>query len=162
LVEESGWRVEENGETVQIRPRHIAILFRRLRNYGDDVTRGYVRGLEARGLPHVLVGGRSFHDTEEVIALRTALTAVEWPDDELSVYATLHGPLFALSDEALLLFRQYADETGALKTRRLHPLREFDRDGLDPAAAPVADALNVLRQLHRGRNQRPIAQTIAA
>jgi ATP-dependent helicase/nuclease subunit A len=85
VVEESGWRVEENSETVPIRPRHIAILFRRLRNYGDDVTRGYVRALEARGLSHVLVGGRSFHDTEEVIALRTALTAIEWPDDELSL-----------------------------------------------------------------------------
>jgi ATP-dependent helicase/nuclease subunit A len=161
LVEESGWRVEENGEAVPIRPRHITILFRRLRNYVDDVTRGYVRALEARGLPHVLVGGRSFHDTEEVIALRTALTAIEWPDDELSVYAMLRGPLFALSDEALLLFRQFADETGALRTRRLHPVRSLDRDSLDPAAIPVAEALDVLRQLHRGRNQRPIAQTVA-
>jgi hypothetical protein len=40
------------------------------------------------------VGGRSFHDREEIVALRNALTAIEWPDDELRVYATLRGPLF--------------------------------------------------------------------
>jgi ATP-dependent helicase/nuclease subunit A len=33
--------------------------------------------LELRRIPHVLVGGRSFHDREEIIALRNALTAIE-------------------------------------------------------------------------------------
>jgi hypothetical protein len=28
--------------------------------------------------------------------------AIEWPDDELSVFATLRGPFFAVGDEALL------------------------------------------------------------
>ena len=55
------------------------------------------------------MGGRSFHDREEVIALRNALTAIEWPDDELKVFATLRGPFFALGDEALLAFRQYVE-----------------------------------------------------
>jgi hypothetical protein len=70
LVKESGWTVEEEGRAVSILPRHIAILFRRFRNFGADVTRSYVRALEARRIPHVLVGGRSFYDREEVIALR--------------------------------------------------------------------------------------------
>ena len=30
-----------------------------------------------------------------------ALAAIEWPDDELSVFATLKGSLFALDDELL-------------------------------------------------------------
>ena len=59
----------------------------------------YVRALEARHLPHVLVGGSSFHEREEVEALRNALAAIEWPDDELAVFATLRGPFFALADE---------------------------------------------------------------
>lgn len=80
LVRGSGWKVEESGRQVDIQPRHVALLFRRLRNYGADVARPYLRQLEARHIPHVLVGGRSFHDREEVMALRTALTAVEWPD----------------------------------------------------------------------------------
>ena len=48
------------------------------------MTRDYVDALEARGVPHLLVGGKSFHEREEVDAVRTALTAIEWPDDELS------------------------------------------------------------------------------
>jgi hypothetical protein len=59
-------------------------------------------------IPHVLVGGRSPRDREEIIALRHALVAIEWPGSELRVFATLRGPLFALGDEALLAFRQQA------------------------------------------------------
>ena len=160
LIDESGWTVEEDGVPTRIRPRHIAILFRRFRSFGRDVTRAYVRALEARRIPHVLVGGRSFHECEEIIALRAALTAIEWPDDELSVFATLRGPFFALSDEALLLFRQGAGPDGSPKVRRLNPMRRIDRAVIPPAAAEVADALEVLRDLHIGRNRRPIAQTI--
>jgi ATP-dependent helicase/nuclease subunit A len=160
LLNESSWMVEEESRTVAIRPRHIAILFRRFRNFGTDVTRAYVRTLEARKIPHVLVGGRSFHDREEVIALRNALTAIEWPDDELKVFATLRGPFFALGDEALLAFRQCVEGSGSLKTRRLHPMYSVDRAVLDPSVIEVADALALLRQLHVGRNRRPIAETI--
>ena len=115
-----------------IRPRHVAILFRRFRNFGVDITRAYVRALEARRIPHVLVGGRSFHDREEIIALRNALTAIEWPDDELKVFATLRGPFFAVGDEALLVFRQQVGDNGDLKTRRLNPMRTIDRATLTP------------------------------
>jgi ATP-dependent exoDNAse (exonuclease V) beta subunit len=160
VVSESGWTVIEEGRAVAIRPRHIAILSRRFRNFGADVTRSYVRALEARRIPHVLVGGRSFHDREEVIALRNAITAIEWPDDELRVFATLRGPLFALGDEALLAFRQHVDGDGVLKTRRLNPVHWIDRAALNPAAIEVADALHLLRILHVQRNHRPIAETI--
>ncbi|HWG06060.1 MAG TPA: UvrD-helicase domain-containing protein, partial [Beijerinckiaceae bacterium] len=161
LVNESGWTVREQGRAVPIRPRHIAILFRRFRNFGADVTRSYVRALEARRIPHVLVGGRSFHDREEVIALRNAITAIEWPDDELKVFATLRGPFFALGDEALLAFRQHVEGDGSLTTRRLNPMPAIDRLALNPIAIEVADALELLRLLHVRRNHCPIAQTIS-
>jgi ATP-dependent helicase/nuclease subunit A len=160
LVNESGWTVEENGRAVAISPRHVCILFRRLRNFSADVTRPYVRALEARRLPHVLVGGRSFHDREEIIALRNALTAIEWPDDELRVYASLRGPLFAFSDDALFVYRQTVNADDELQVRRLHPMHPLDRTKLQPAAQEVADALALLGRLHVGRNRRPIAQTI--
>jgi ATP-dependent exoDNAse (exonuclease V) beta subunit len=160
LVNESGWTVEEDGDTVPISPRHICILFRRLRNFSTDVTRRYVRALEGRRLPHVLVGGRSFHDREEIISLRNALVAIEWPDDELRVYASLRGPLFALSDDALFAYRQTLSGDGELQVRRLHPMHTVDRNKLEPAAQEVADALTLLGRLHVGRNRRPIAQTI--
>ena len=135
LVNESGWTVEEDGKPVPVRPRHVCILFRQFRNFSTDVTRPYVRALEARRISHVLAGGRSFHDREEIIALRNALTAIEWPDDELRVFATLRGPFFALSDDALLAFRQYLDADGMLRTRRLHPMHAVDRDQLGPGGA---------------------------
>ena len=160
LVNQSGWTVEENGDTVPISPRHICILFRRLRNFSADVTRPYVHALEARRLPHVLVGGRSFHDREEILALRNALTAIEWPDDELRVYATLRGPFFALGDDALFEYRQTLNADGELQIRRLHSMHPVDRTQLEPAAQEVADALGLLGRLHVGRNRRPIAQTI--
>ena len=67
--------------------------------------------IEARDLQHLLAGSKSFHKREEVETLRAGLAAIEWPDDELSVFATLKGSLFAIRDEVLLRFRH---EFGAL------------------------------------------------
>src|SRR5204862_1360844 len=83
---------------------------------------------------------------------------------ELSVFATLKGSLFAIDDEHLLEFRH---RFGAF-----HPFRipkavggntgqELALTG-EPTAhlQPIADALRLLQQLHRGRNDRPVADTI--
>jgi ATP-dependent exoDNAse (exonuclease V) beta subunit len=156
LVRESGWTVterEQPDEPVPIQPRHVCLLFRRFKRYRDDVTRPYVRALEVRRVPHVLVGGRSYHDREEVLALRNALVAIEWPDDELRVFATLRGPLFALGDDALLAFRH--------RVGSLHPMHPVDTLALEPAEREVAEALALLAGLHRARNRRPIAGTVS-
>ncbi|MFO0740834.1 MAG: 3'-5' exonuclease [Labilithrix sp.] len=155
LVNHSKWTITERGEggPVPIRSQHVCLLFKRLQSFGADITRPYVRALEARRIPHVLVGGRSFHEREEVIALRNALAAIEWPDDTFSVYATLHGPFFALGDDALLAFRH--------QQKHLHALRKRDEAKLDELTKPVADALDVLKKLHYDRNRTAIADTIA-
>jgi ATP-dependent exoDNAse (exonuclease V) beta subunit len=158
LVRESGWTVadrEGNGARVPIAPRHICLLFRRFKSFDTDVPRPYVRALEARRVPHVLVGGRSFHDREEVQALRNACRAIEWPGDDLAVFATLRGPFVALGDDALLGWRQ--------RVGSLHPLRrlsESELADLEPALREVADALALLGRLHLARNRRPIAATL--
>jgi len=152
--EAAGWRVidPETREPVKIAPEHICILFRNFTNFRKDATRDYVRALEARGIPHVLVGSKSFHGREEIVALRAALRAIEWPEDSLSVYAALRGPLFAISDETLLLFR---DATESLP----HPLRKLP-DKLDPVFEPIVSGLEFLAALHRERNARPAAVTL--
>ncbi len=61
-----------------------------------------MQALESRGIAHLLVGGKAFHEREEVDALRTALVAIERPDDALSVFATLRGPFFAIGEEDML------------------------------------------------------------
>ena len=153
LCKESGWTVRDqtSGARVPIQPEHVCILFRRFTNFGTDLTQEYVRALEARGIAHLLVGSKSFHRREEVGTLRTALRAIEWPDDELSVFAVLRGSLYAVLDDTLLKFRNAHG--------RFHPMRELP-DDLDPEFAPIRDAFQVLRELHRRRNYRPIADTI--
>ncbi len=167
--EDRGWKVAERDsdgreQLVRIQPRHIAILFRRFTSFGEDMTRPYVDAIEARGVPHLLVGGKAFHGREEVETIRAALAAIEWPDDELSVFATLKGSLFAIDDEHLFEFR---DRYGAFHPFRV-PLELGGNSGqeLALAGAPtshlvaIGDALRVLQQLHRGRNYRPVADTI--
>ena len=106
----------------------VAILL-----FGEDVTRKYTAAIEARGIPHLLVGGKSFHDREEVETLRTALAAIEWPDDELSVFGTLHGALFAVDDETLFEYRH--------RYGRFHPFA-LPPEPVPEALAPVVDALD--------------------
>jgi ATP-dependent exoDNAse (exonuclease V) beta subunit len=156
LIKKSGWKVTEQGrpgERVPIEARHVCLLFKRFSSFGEDKTRPYVRALEARSIPHVLMGGRSYHAREEVLAIRNALSAVEWPDDELSVFATLRGPFFALGDDALLAYRNGVGS--------LHPMRPVDVVSLDPPSREVQTALDILKALHKSRNRRPIADTIA-
>ena len=155
LVTRSGWRVTDPGRPeapVPVESRHVCVLFRRMRSWREDMTRPYVRALEARNLRHVLVGGSSFHAREEVEALRNVLLAIERPEDELSLFATLRGPFLALDDGALLAWRD--------RYRSLHPFRALPDEPPDELA-PVAEALALLRDLHRHRNRRAFADTIA-
>ncbi|MFT3699021.1 MAG: UvrD-helicase domain-containing protein [Kofleriaceae bacterium] len=189
LVTKSGWTVSERGgpDRVPVQPRHICLMFRRFQSFGRDLTRPYVRGLEARAIPHVLMGGRSFHEREEILAARNALDAIEWPGDEMAVYATLRGPFFAFHDEDLIAFKHVH--------HRLHPLAwadpikiaQYEASLAAPEAAAaakpnlklsasglpveqpasessllaIAKALGVMGELHRQRNRRPIADTFA-
>jgi ATP-dependent helicase/nuclease subunit A len=201
MVNESGWTVteRERPERVPLEPRHICLLFRRLRHYSNDVARPYVQALEAHRIPHLLVGGSSFHSREEVEAIRNALTAIEWPNDELAVFATLRGPLFAFTDAQLLAYRsqcgtlhpfkqprdqeagaggrrqeqeagaraggrRQGQEAGAGGRRQEQSTNSPESLGDQVASAggfdEVSEALGILRELHRRRNRRPIADTI--
>jgi ATP-dependent exoDNAse (exonuclease V) beta subunit len=169
LIEKSGWTVGERTpdkveRQVPIRPQHIAVLFRRFVSFGEDITRRYIDAIEARAIPHLLVGGKAFHGREEVETIRAALAAIEWPDDELSVFAVLKGSLFAIEDAHLLEFHH--------RFRVFHPYRVPKELGgnsgrelaltAEPTThlTPIADALRLLQDLHRRRNYRPVADTI--
>jgi len=149
----TGWTVRDRstGNRVPVQPEHVCILFRRFTNFGTDLTQEYVRALESRGIAHLLVGSKSFHRREEIGTLRTALRAIEWPGDELSVFAVLRGSLYAIPDDTLLKFRNVY--------RRFQPMRELPED-LDAEFFPIRDAFEHLRELHRRRNYRPIADTV--
>ena len=169
LVNESGWTVTERsgGAPVPLSAKHVCLLFRRFTSWEHDVTRPYVDALEARGIPHVLVGGKAFHEREEVEAIRAALAAIEWPDDELSVFATLRGPFFANGDEELLEWVHRFGGRGprGFNRARLHPFRVPEIMVADTPAElehlkPIAEALTLLKSLHRRRNYRPVSATL--
>ncbi|MEM1299827.1 MAG: hypothetical protein AAGH68_11165, partial [Pseudomonadota bacterium] len=92
------------------------------------------------------------------MALMNVLAAIEWPEDEMAVFAALRGPFLAVSDEALLLWRE---SEGEGKRRRLHPLIRVEGE-LPPLLEPVAEALSLLATLHWKRNGRPFADTVNA
>jgi len=157
LLNKSGWKVTERGgdEPVAVAAKHVCLLFRRFLSFGEDITQPYVRALEARGVHHVLVGGKTFHEREEVETIRAALAAIEWPDDELSVFATVRGALFAIGDEELLEWKLASRQDGF---GALHPFRI--PQSIPPHLSPIAQSLQVLQQLHRRRNYVPVAETI--
>ncbi len=157
LVNDSGWKVTERtgDRAVPVQAKHVCLLFRRFLSFGDDITQPYVQALEARGVRHVLVGGKTFHDREEVETIRAALAAIEWPDDELSVFATLRGALFAIGDEELLEWKLGSRDQGF---GIFHPFRI--PSSIPPHLTPIGGTLQLLQQLHRRRNYVPVAETI--
>jgi ATP-dependent exoDNAse (exonuclease V) beta subunit len=169
VVTDSGWKVSRssspNAPAAPVEARDICILFRRFLSFGEDITQPYVRALEARGVHHVLVGGKSFHGREEVETLRAALSAIEWPDDELAVFAALRGALFAIGDEELLEWKHRLGALHPFRASQLTPNSQLPTNAQLPIPnlphlQPIADALKVLQMLHRRRNYRPVAETI--
>ena len=154
LLADSGFQVSTaEGGRRPVEARDVCLLFRRYQAFGRDVTADYLRALEARQVPHLLIGGRALTEREEASTLRVALTAIEWPEDQLAVYGTLRGDLFALPDGAL--FRYQRAQGG------LRPSPEpAGLEAADEEERAIAQALRILWELHQTRNRLPIADTL--
>ena len=159
---DSGFAVSsaDGGASRPVEPSDICLLFRRFRSYRRLVPQPYADALQDLGIPHSLAAVQTYIGSAELSFLRAALTAIEFPEDELSVYATLRGPLFAIPDQDLFLFRERHPET------RLRPARarllELDDDSGAARAADrtIRDGLAFLYDLHRRRTHQPIAVTL--
>ena len=153
LITSSGWTVADRDNDrprVPIAPHHVCLLFKQFVDFGDDLTRPYVDALEARDLPHLLVGGKALHGREEIGTMRAALRTIEDPSDDLALYATLRGSLFGINDLTLFEYRS--------RYGRISPFHIAEE--LPDRLAPVAGALRVLLSLHQRRNRRPVAETV--
>ncbi len=155
LLDESGLEVEDpvTRERVPVAPRHVGILFKTLHGYEANGAR-QAEALERHGVPHAFLAPEAFFAREVVLAASALLSAIEWPDDALSVYATLRGPLLGVPDADLLAFRDIAGH--------LHPLADTVATGLSADLLVVRDALALLGALHRGRHGRAIEATLGA
>jgi ATP-dependent helicase/nuclease subunit A len=147
----SGAEIEVSGQRVPIRAGHVCLLFKHLESFGTSQAEPFGLALSARGIPHVLVGGRSFYDRDEISAALAALSAIERPDDTLHVVATLRGLFFGLTDDAIFEWK--------LRYGRIHPLSP-PITALPEPLTGVGDALAILARLHRLRNRRPFAETL--
>ena len=73
----------------------------------------FVRALEDEGIPVAADLADSLLDTPEVLCLASALAAVDNPGDDVALAATLLGPLFRFSPDALAALRA-GDRRGRL------------------------------------------------
>ncbi len=62
LIRESGYTVATAAGRRPVEARDVCLLFRRYQAFGRDVTADYLRALEARHVPHLLIGGRSLSE----------------------------------------------------------------------------------------------------
>ena len=142
LLRRSGYQVCDRGHWRPIQDRDVCLLFRAAAHNVEPI----LDELDARSIAHLSLSGRGLHQREEVSALRTALQAIEWPQDRLSVFATLRGPLFGM-DEPLL---------DAYFGRHQH----FDPLQAQEEEDEVARVLRLLGELHQERNSRPAGITL--
>ena len=157
----SGFEVSDRAVARRpVEPSDICLLFRRFRAFGRLIPQAYADALQRRDIPQALAAIPSYTSSTEIRAMRAALTAVEYPDDELQVYATLRGPLFAFSDEELFLYRERG---GRLCPGAPGPPPEAPSPQPENANRPddaIRDSLDFLDELHRERNRRPVSRTI--
>lgn len=140
-VEAERWQVRDRDGTPRpVGYGDIALLFRNFSSLD-----AWEEALRAAGVPFRVAGGRLFFRRLEVQALAALAAAIDDPGNPIAVVAALHGPFVGARDEALLLHRE---ATGGL-------------DPLRPGDGPCTEPLAALGALHRARNARPVADTLA-
>jgi ATP-dependent helicase/nuclease subunit A len=123
--------------------RDMALLFPALT--GIDA---YEEALKERGIPYRLEGGKEFYLRQEVRSLLCCLKALDDPADAISLVAALRSPFFGFSDEEIFLF--------AASGNRLSYLRPPKEE-----SGEFPEAMSLLKELHEGRNSRPISATVS-
>jgi ATP-dependent helicase/nuclease subunit A len=142
---EKRWMIFDKKEGVP-RPvsyRDMALLFPALT--GIDA---YEEALRLRGIPYRLEGGKEFYMRQEVRSLLCCLKALDDPADAISLVAALRSPFFGFSDEEIFLFSASGNRLSYLQ-----PPEE--------GAEGFSEALSLLKELHGGRNSRPISTTVS-
>jgi ATP-dependent helicase/nuclease subunit A len=163
LLDDSGWQVRDSktNQLVPVQAHHVCLLFRKFDDYGTDGAAAFTKPMDQAGIAYTVSVTKDFSNREEVAAVITALEAVEWPSDELSVYATLRGPLFGFADDDLYFCRESWGRLQPLapQSKPAQPT-ETDKTAAD-AQAEIVEALQLLGRLHRQRNYRSAAATIS-
>lgn len=90
-------------EWTELRPRHIAVLFRT-----RTPIPHFERELALRGIPYVTAAGLGFYERAEVLDCMMMLRALAQPLDDLAMTAVLRSPFVGMSDAWLWRLRRPA------------------------------------------------------
>jgi ATP-dependent helicase/nuclease subunit A len=142
---EKRWMIydKKEGGARPVSYRDMALLFPAFT--GIDA---YEEALKERGIPYRLEGGKEFYMRQEVRSLLCCLKALDDPADAISLVATLRSPFFGFSDEEIFLFTASGNRLSYLQPP------EEEAEGF-------SEALSLLKELHGGRNSRPISATVS-
>jgi ATP-dependent helicase/nuclease subunit A len=88
---------EDLKQSRKIKYSDIVMLSRTQTNISE-----FVRLFEAANIPNVIVGGRTFFDTEDIRGLVFSLQAIDDPNNSIALFGALKSKLFNLSDRDLL------------------------------------------------------------
>ena len=99
-------KVADGGEIRPARWGDIAVLYPSRK----DILRELKSALLARDIPHLEIGGRGFFDSMEVGSLLDLIRFLADRRDSLALFSLLRGPLFSLSDRAILAAKLAGDD----------------------------------------------------
>lgn len=134
--------IRESQETVvHVKPRHIAILFRKLSS-----VQPYLEALRRYRIPFLVEGERHFYERQEIIDLVTLLRAAVRPHDRIALVGVLRSPLGAMNDREIEVLAR----NGLLDYRCPPSVCENNPDDEEcsRAFARVAPVYHLLRELH--------------
>lgn len=90
-----------NEEVRPVRFSDIAILMRSRSNIEQLTT-----ALRRENVPFLVYSGAGFYRTQEIEDIRSYLSFLHNPDDDIALAATLHSPFFNVSDAGLFVISQ--------------------------------------------------------
>jgi ATP-dependent helicase/nuclease subunit A len=137
----------EAGPDSQLRPGHIAVLFRKLTQAED-----YLEALRRHDIQYLIDGEKHFYRRQEVIDLVNILRCIENPHDRIALIGLLRSPLGGLPDSALVSIQQ----AQALDYRQVDRLVDWS----SPHAQPLRRLYAVLARLHEEAPRCPLPQVM--
>lgn len=149
-----GWPVQDK-DSGQVRPMNygdVALLFRSMTHVSL-----YENVFKVLQIPYVTLAGRGFYDRQEIWDVLNVLRVLVNPADDLALASALRSPLFALSDDLLLMLRMWRPEAGSAEGQLSlwQVLSQATREPGTPEFEPVHlaqvgrawDVLSALQQL---------------
>jgi ATP-dependent helicase/nuclease subunit A len=144
-----------------VRWSDMAILFR---SFTEVAV--YERALDDLAIDYYTVQGRGFFGCREIVDLSSLLNALDDPQDDIALAATLRSPLFGLSDQCLLEIALHLDDArhgDGAGPRTLAALFADDSQDFDWLSAGRDEAFRAsatLRELRPLRERLPVADII--